>query len=65
MKKDKNIKSYKAAELKAKRAESRTDLSKVDALSDDELERLIAEDDDESGIRPDWTRAKLILPHAK
>ena len=65
MKKDKNIKSYTAAELKAKRAESRTDLSKVDAMTDEELERLIAEDEDERGIRPDWTRARLILPHAK
>ena len=65
MKRDKNIKSYTAAELKAKRAESRTDLSKVDAMTDDNLERLIAEDEDERGIQPDWTRAKLILPHAK
>ncbi len=63
--KDKNIKRYTAAELKAKRAESRTDLSKVDAMSDEELERVIAEDEEERGIRPDWTRAKLILPRAK
>lgn len=65
MKREKNIKSYTAAELKTKRVESRTDLSRVDALSDEELERLIAEDEDESGIRPDWRRAKLILPCAK
>ena len=65
MKKDKNIKSYTAQELKAKRSGSRTDLSKVDAMTDDKLERLIAEDEDERGIRPDWTRAKLIWPHAK
>ena len=38
MKKDKNIKSYTAAELKAKRAESRTDLSRVDAITDEALE---------------------------
>jgi len=63
--KDENIKRYTAAELKAKRTESRTDLSKVDAMSDEELERVIAEDEDERGIRPDWTRAKLILPQAK
>ncbi|MFH0787625.1 MAG: BrnA antitoxin family protein [Pseudomonadota bacterium] len=65
MKKDKNIKSYTATGLKAKRAESRTDFSKVDAMTDEKLDRLIAEDKDERGIRPDWTRAKLILPHAK
>ena len=65
MKKDKNIKSYTAAQLRAKRAESRTDLSKVDVMSNEELEQLIAKDEDESGIRPDWTKAKLILPRAK
>ena len=65
MKKDKNIKSYKTAELEARRAESRTDLSKVDAMTDDRLERLIAEDEDERRLRPDWTRAKLIFPQAK
>ena len=65
MKKDKNIKSYTAAELKAKHAESRTDLSKLDAMTDEKLERLIAEDEDERGIRPDWTQAKLVFPQAK
>jgi len=65
MKKDKNIKSYTAVELQAKRAESRTDLSRVDAFTDAELERLVAEDEDERGILPDWTQAKLILPLAK
>ena len=65
MKKDKHIKSYTATELKSKRAESRTDLSKGDTMTDEELERLIAENEDERDIRPDWTRAKLILPHAK
>ncbi|HSO71413.1 MAG TPA: BrnA antitoxin family protein, partial [Thermodesulfobacteriota bacterium] len=61
----KNIKSYTAAELKAKRAESRTDLSKLDAMTDEKLERLIAEDEDELGIRPNWTQAKLVFPQAK
>ena len=63
MKKDKNIMRYTTAQLKAKRAESATDLSKVDAMSDEQLDHLIAED--ERDIQPDWTRAKLILPHAK
>jgi hypothetical protein len=34
MKKDNHIKSYTTAELKARRAASRTDLSKVDATTD-------------------------------
>ncbi len=65
MKKNENTKRYTAAELKAKRGESRTDLSKLDAMSEEELERLIAEDEDERDLRPDWTQAKLILPRAK
>jgi len=40
-------------------------LDRVDAQTDDELERLVAEDEDERGIRADWTRAKLVLPQAK
>ena len=65
MKKDKNIKSYTAAELKALRAESLTNLKKVDAMTDKKLEKLIAEDDEERGLQPDWTRAKLFLPKPK
>ena len=65
MKKDKNIKSYTAAELKAKRAESLTDWHKVDAMSDDELEAAIASDDDERDFVPDWTKAELVLPESK
>ncbi len=65
MKKDKNIKSYTAAELKARRLQSRTDLGRVDVQTDQELEQLVAEDEGEHGIRADWTRAKLILPQAK
>ncbi len=53
MKKDKNIRSYTAAELKVKRAGSRTDLTKVDAMTDEELERRIAEDEEETVLKPD------------
>ena len=48
-----------------KRTESLTDLNRLDAISDGELERSIAEDEDELDMRPDWTRAKLVLPRAK
>jgi uncharacterized protein (DUF4415 family) len=65
MKKDKNIKRYTAAELRAKRTQSRTDLGRVDAQTDEELERLVTEDEDERDTHADWTQAKLILPHAK
>jgi uncharacterized protein (DUF4415 family) len=65
MRRDKHIKTYTAAELKAKSADSRTDLSKADAMTDEELERQIAGDEDEQDLRPDWTRAKLVLSTAK
>jgi uncharacterized protein (DUF4415 family) len=65
MKKDKNIKSYTAAELKARRAASRTDLRRVDATTEAELERLVSADEDERGLVPDWTQAELVLPQAK
>jgi hypothetical protein len=64
MKRNKNIKTYTTEELKARRARSHTDFSKVDAMTDQKLEMLIANDKDEA-VRPDWTRAELILPQAK
>jgi len=65
MRKETNIKNYTAAELEAKRAVSRTDLKKVDAMTDAELERAISEDEDERDMLPDWTRAKLVLSEPK
>lgn len=65
MRKDKNITSYTANELKAIRAESLTDWRKVDAMTDNELDGIIAADDDERGFSPDWTKAELVLPESK
>jgi uncharacterized protein (DUF4415 family) len=65
MKNDKNIKTYTAEEIKVLRAESRTDLAKVDAMTDEKLEQIIAADKDERDLRSDWTRAKLVFPRAK
>ena len=65
MRKETHIKSYSAAELKAHRGRSRTDLKKVDAMTDAELEQVIAEDEDERDLRPDWTRTKLVFVEPK
>jgi uncharacterized protein (DUF4415 family) len=65
MKKETHIKSYSATELKANRGRSRTDLKRVDAMTDAELERVIAEDKDERDLKPDWTRAKLVFAKPK
>ncbi|MFZ0945868.1 MAG: BrnA antitoxin family protein [Syntrophobacteraceae bacterium] len=34
-------------------------------MTDEELDRRIAEDEDEIDLRPDWTRARLVLPTPK
>ena len=65
MRKETHIKSYSAAELRIKRESSRTDLKKVDAMTDAELEMAIAEDEGERDLRPDWTRAKLVISEPK
>jgi uncharacterized protein (DUF4415 family) len=59
------MKCYTAAELEAGRSESLTDLSRVDALTDEELERLISEDEGERDLQPDWTQARLVIPSAR
>ena len=65
MKKSEDIRSYTAEELRAMKAQSKTDLHAFDAMTDEELEQRIAEDPDEKDLCPDWTQAKLILPRAK
>jgi hypothetical protein len=45
--------------------ESGTDLKRVDAMTDVELERIIAEDEAELDLCPDWTRAKLVIPEPR
>lgn len=65
MKKSEDIRRYTEEELDATKGESQTDLLRAAAMTEEELERLIADDPDEKDIRPDWTKAKLILPRAK
>jgi uncharacterized protein (DUF4415 family) len=67
MPKDESTKRYTSDELAEmlRRGEDRTDWAKVDSLTDEELERLISEDDDERGFVPDWTSARLVMPERK
>ncbi|GFK93245.1 hypothetical protein NNJEOMEG_01076 [Fundidesulfovibrio magnetotacticus] len=65
MRSAKHSKNYSADELRVLRAGSRTDLARLDALSDEDLERLAVDDADERGLRPDWTRAELVLPRVE
>ena len=61
MRKETHINSYSAAEFKGNRRGSRTDLKKVDAMTDAAQERVIAEDEDERDLQPDWIQAKRVL----
>ena len=56
-----------ADEIRAmrRRGEDRTDWAKVDAMTEADLERAIAEDEDERDLEPDWTRAELVMPRPK
>jgi uncharacterized protein (DUF4415 family) len=67
MRKDDSTRSYTAEELKAlrRRGEDRTDWAKVDAMTEADLERAIAEDEDERDLEPDWTRAELVMPRPR
>jgi uncharacterized protein (DUF4415 family) len=67
MRKGESMKRYTAEELKAmrRRGEDRTDWAKVDAMTEADLERAIAEDEDERGLEPDWTRAELVMPRPR
>ena len=62
------IKRYTAADLEDRRArgESRTDLARVRAKSDAELERDIASDPDFRGVPEDWhLAAEAVMPVSK
>jgi uncharacterized protein (DUF4415 family) len=67
MRKGEHIKTYTADEIRAmrRRGEDRTDWAKVDAMTEADLERAIAEDEDERDLEPEWTRAQLVLPRPK
>ncbi len=45
-----------------RRGEDRTDWAKVDAMTEADLERASAEDEDERDLERDWTRAEVLIP---
>ncbi len=67
MRKGESTRTYTADELKAmrRRGEDRTDWAKVDAMTEVDLERAIAGDEDERDLEPDWTSAELVLPRPR
>lgn len=68
MEKGNDIRTYTAADLEARRArgESQTDLAKVRAKSEAELERDIADDPDFRNVPDDWAAtAQAMMPSPK
>lgn len=66
MKKDGTLTRVSVAELKRRRGESRTDLARVRAMTEAELERAIASDPDWKDVPRDWhLKAEAIMPKAK
>jgi uncharacterized protein (DUF4415 family) len=67
MEKGKSIKKFSAAELEKRRArgESRTDLARVRAKTEAELERDIASDPDFKDVPRDWYKNAEAVPTQK
>jgi uncharacterized protein (DUF4415 family) len=67
MAKDESTKRYTNNELTAmrRRGKDRTDWQKVDSTTNEELEKLIAADEEERDLVPDWANAFVVLPEPK
>jgi uncharacterized protein (DUF4415 family) len=67
MRKRSDMVRYSAEQLDAmrRRGESRTDWTKVDAMTEAELEASIVADPDDVHEAPDWSQAVLGLPPHK
>lgn len=67
--KDERIISYSLEELQQKLASGelrdQTDWARVDAMTDEDIERAVADDPDADIIDPDWDNAVLVNPAAK
>lgn len=63
-----SIKRYTTGELQklAERGESRTDVARVEAMSDDDVERVIASDPEWEGVSDNWhEQAEAVMPRPK
>jgi uncharacterized protein (DUF4415 family) len=62
-----STKIYSGEELAAMRlgGKDRTDWGQVDRTTDEQLEQLVAEDEEERELAPDWANAFLVLPEPK
>jgi uncharacterized protein (DUF4415 family) len=68
MRKDSIIKAYSAEDLRKMVAEGedQTDFALIDAMSEADVERAIADDPDWQGVPRDWYRgAEAVMPRPK
>ena len=49
----------------AMRMEDRTDYARIDAMTDEDIARAVADDPDAGPLDTDWTKARLVLPPGK
>src|ERR1700722_18129945 len=49
----------------AKRMKGETDYARLDAMTDEDIARAVAEDPDAGPLDTDWTKARLVLPPGK
>jgi uncharacterized protein (DUF4415 family) len=58
-----NITRVTAEEARAMKGE--TDYARLDAMTDEDIARAVAEDPDAAPIDADWSEASLVVPPAK
>jgi len=49
----------------ARRLPDRTDYARLDAMTDEDIARAVAEDPDAGPLDIDWSKARLVLPPGK
>ena len=49
----------------AKRMKGKTDYPRLDAMTDEDIARAVAEDPDACPLDIDWSKARLVLPPGK
>jgi len=49
----------------AKRMKDETDYARLDAMTDEDIARAVAEDPDAAPLDIDWSKARLVLPSGK
>jgi uncharacterized protein (DUF4415 family) len=67
MQKRKRIARYSADDLskKAARGEDRTDWARARRMTRSQVEKAVASDPDERGMRVDWNKTKIAMPLPK